>query len=278
MSEDELMVLIISACATGIFLLNWYHRLSKSLLPERNYMVRSVMRCLPIVSFVIMLFTLKILASFDVKNDPVYITFYILLGYAWLLLGTILMFRFFDLSWTDDVVNLNNKAALIAISGGFIGLTLIYSGANIGDGPGWWCVVFAGGIGLIFWVLLGDAVIAFAGVSERITVDRDIGCGIRFGLYLIASGIILGRASGGDWTSFKLTVIEFFDVYDKWPVLLLTIIASIIEKFYPRQPGKGEGSVVLYSVLVGAFYVFIAIISIVVAPSLPKNPFYRGVM
>ena len=40
-------------------------------------------------------------------------------------------------------------------------------------------------------------------ISERVSVDRDMGSGIRFGVYLIASSLILAYASGGDWTSTK---------------------------------------------------------------------------
>ena len=278
MSEDEFIVFIVSAVITVLFIIKWYWYLIRSWPPRRNDLARFALGCLPPVALAIMLYTLKVLASFDVVDSELFIAFYVLLGYAWLFLGVLLMSCFFDLSWIDDVVNLNNKAALPAFAGGFLGLTVIYSGANIGDGPGWWCVIFAGGLGLVTWLFLGAGICKADDMSERITVERDLGCGIRFGFYLLASGIILGRASGGDWTSFRMTVVEFYDVYDKWPVLLLAGLEAVVEKFYLHRFKKGVGGdTVFSSVFWGTLYVLFAIVSVMeLLPDLPKNPIYGG--
>ena len=52
----------------------------------------------------------------------------------------------------DADIVLDNKAAVFPAAGGFVGVTLIYAGANTGDGPGWWVVLFAAGLGLITWL------------------------------------------------------------------------------------------------------------------------------
>lgn len=223
MDFAEFILLVFSIFYTGVSISSWYKKLQEVEPVRRDKVIKYVMTFLPIASFFIILFTLKVLASFDVVNDFIYIIFYILLGYSWTFLGLLFVFRFFDISWVDDVLNLNNKAALYTVSGAFLGIVLIYSGANIGDGPGWWCVIFAGGLGIITWFLLGRLVHSVTDVFERITVDRDINCGFRTGAYLLASGIILARASAGDWTSFSSTVVEFLV---GWPVLLLTALAN----------------------------------------------------
>lgn len=61
-------------------------------------------------------------------------------------LSTALITCFFDLSWKDDILNGNNKSALAAFAGGFLGAAAIYAAANIGDGPGWWCFLLASGV------------------------------------------------------------------------------------------------------------------------------------
>ncbi len=170
----EVILLILSGSYTAWSLKGWYQKLLRFGLVRWNKTTKYIMSLLPLVSLFIILYTLRVLASFDVVNDMLYIVFYVLLGYAWTFLGSKLVFIFFDISWIDDVLNLNNKAALYAFSGAFLGLVTIYSGANIGDGPGWWCVIFAGGLGLISWLLLGKLINAFAQVFERITVERDI--------------------------------------------------------------------------------------------------------
>lgn len=273
MSFDELLVFISSCIYSGFSMVGWYGKLPSYGPVKRDKAVKLVLGLLPVISFFIIVYTLRVLASFDVVNDFVYILFYIVLGYAWVFLGMRWTFRFFDISWIDDVLHLNNKAALITVAGAFLGLVAIYSGANIGDGPGWWCVIFAGGLGLVSWFLLGRLVNSFAQVFERITVDRDIYCGIRTGAYLLASGIILARASAGDWTSFSQTIAEFLV---GWPVLPLTAMAVVVERYYVRRAKTSESLNDTYlfgSLYWAAAYIAVAAVSVLIFP-LAENPMY----
>lgn len=273
----ELIVFIASVIFTFMFLIKWYIPILNDWQPRRDRSPRYVFAVLPPVSLVIIILTLKFLASFDVVDDIIYVIFYIALGFACVYLCLILMSLFFDISWRDDVINLNNKAAVISLTGGFIGLTLIYSGANIGDGPGWWCVVFAFALGIAGWIILGLFINIWTDVFERITVDRDINCAIRFGSYLLASGLILARASGGDWTSFLMTVIEFAD---GWPVLILTMLTIAIERGYigkakeKYNTGETKETHMFTSAAWGAIYIIFAVLSVILLPSFNENPFY----
>jgi hypothetical protein len=277
MDSFEALIFLFSgffACR-GIF--KWYVRLAETWPPAQNKAAKYFLGFLPVVSFGIIVYTLRALASFDVVNDFIYIIFYILLGFAWIFIGLILVFRYFDLSWVDDVLNQNNKAALYAFTGAYLGLVIIYSGANIGDGPGWWCVVFAGGLGLFAWIYLGVIINIFTQAFERITVDRDVSCGIRFGFYLLAGGIILGRASAGDWTSFIMTIVEFSV---GWPVLPLTALAVIVERHYMQKAKLGESTHENHlagSLFWGLVYISFAVFSIMMYP-LPENPTYGSVL
>ena len=227
------------------------------------------------VVFIFVALTLRDLASFDVVDNIIYIMFYIAIGYAWLTLGLWAMIYFFDLSWVDDAICANNKAAIFSIPIGALGLVLIYCGANIGDGPGWWCVIFAGGLGFVVWILLGLIIHVFTDIFERITVGRDLGCGIRTGLYFLAAGIILGRASAGNWTSFFMTIVEFLA---GWPVLILTVFMILIERYYLHKEKRELNGIVYQaetntsiasSVCWGIVYVFSAVISVILLPPLP---------
>jgi uncharacterized BrkB/YihY/UPF0761 family membrane protein len=198
---------------------------------------------------------------------------YMVLGIAWLFLGVTLMSCIFDLSWLDDALNLNNKAALIAVVGGFFGLTLIYSGANIGNGPGWWCVVFTGGLGLVAWIVLGLVINSCTKTFEHITVERDIGCGIRFGSYLLASGIILARVCAGDWASFSMTLVEFID---GWPVLVLASVLILVELYYiHRAKSNKTNDAVFGSIFLGVVFIALAIVIVYLLSSTSGNPIYR---
>ena len=101
-----------------------------------------------------------------------------------------------------------NGSASLAVAGAIIGITLAYAGGNIGDGPGWWVVVFCAALATLAlfaaWMLLELA----SGVSDAVTVDRDPSAGMRLGGFLVACGLILGR-SAGDWISVDATVRDF---------------------------------------------------------------------
>lgn len=278
MDAMELLILIVSGFFSFMFLLKWYRPLFSAWPPERNKPAKYILGCLPVVSLAIILYTLRGLASFDVVDSFIYILFYILLGYSYLYFGLMLVACLFDLSWIDDALNLNNKAALASITGGFLGLAIIYSGANIGDGPGWWCVIWAGGLGLSAWIVLGLIINIFTGAFERITVERDVCCGIRFGFYLLAGGIILARASAGDWTSFYMTMVEFAD---GWPVLPLTALMIIVERHYiltSKTEYDMEHNYVFGSMFWGIVYVAVAAVSIKLLPPLPVNPLYKDML
>lgn len=97
-------------------------------------------------------------------------------------------------------------------------------------------------------------------------------CGIRFGSYLLASGLILGRASAGDWTSFYMTIEEFLV---GWPVLILTLLALLIERYYINaiRQERIDNRYLAGSVFWGLIYIIIAVFSIMMFP-LVENPAY----
>ncbi len=269
----EIIIFAFSGYYSFLSLISWYRKLGGIWPSEKNKIIKLVFGLLPILSFFIILYTLRVLASFDVVNDFIYLIFYILLGFTWVFIGLKLMFYFFDLSWIDDALNNKNKAAVFTITGAFLGLTIIYSGANIGDGPGWWCVIFAGGLGLVSWIVLGLIMNKFTQVFERVSLERDIYCGIRFGAYLLAAGIILGRASAGDWTSFYMTIVEFLV---GWPVLPLTLLALLVERSYINKAKLRQDineNYTFSSIYWGILYIIIAIVSIMMFP-LIQNPSY----
>jgi len=224
----ETIVFFIFCIASFLFFKRWYKPLYSLWPADRNTKTKIILSFLPSVYLILIFIVLKFFASFDVVNSVIYIIFYIVLGYAWMFAGLSLTSFCFDLHWLDDAIFLNNKAAVPAITGSFFALGFIYAGANVGDGPGWWCVLFAGSLGLAAWIILGLVIHFCAGIFERITVERDMGCGIRFFLYSLCSGAILGYACSGDWTSFYMTVVEFTV---GWPVLPLTAVYILIELF-----------------------------------------------
>ena len=205
MDVFEGIIFFFSCFMVYFFMRRWYRPLLKAWPHERNRPAKTILACLPVFFLVLIFCILKFLASFDVVNSVFFIIFYILLGYAWMYGSLMLTTLFFDLNWTDDSVYLNNKAALAAVIGEFFTIAFIYAGANVGDGPGWWCVIFAGLLGLAAWIILGFIIHLSTGIFERITVDRDMGCGVCFLIYLLASGA--SSIPGNQYPDYRTSVI-----------------------------------------------------------------------
>lgn len=274
MYELEIIVYLTCLILSCIFIYRYYHRLFKVWKPHQQALTYYILGWLLVICTLIILGTLITLASFDVVSSVYYITFYILMGLVWIFIGIKVLFIFFDLSIIDDVLNNANKAALLAIAGGVIGITLIYSGANIGDGPGFWCVIVAGGLGTIIWIILALIFNQLTKVFDRVLISRDLSAGIRLGSFFIATGVILARASGGDWVDFITTITDFID---GWAIIPLWFVYLLVE-FYYKNKAKHESfsSSLGGSIFWSVFLIIIAILSaIYLAPPLPQSPIYN---
>ena len=272
----EMLVFFGSLIYATIALIQWYSALFRSRIAPIHSGIRLTLTLLPPAALMIIVWILRNLASFDVVEDGFYLLLYIALGLAWSFVGCIIMFAVFDLSRTDDLIAVSNPAATVPFACGFLAMTLIYAGANIGDGPGCWCVLLAGGLGVLTWFALGYAFHLLTGASERTTVDRNTATGIRTGAFLLGSGLIIARASAGDWTSFLDTIVEFMV---GWPVLIFAVVAILIEQIFRRPSVNEFGELrkqrnLLPSVLIGIIYLAAAVVIVYLLPPMVENPMY----
>jgi len=222
----ETIVFFISCLLMFLFFSLWYQPILKLWPSGRNKTAKIILGILPAVFPVLVIFTLIFFASPGIADNFYNFAFYIVLGYVWLLTGFMLTTLCFGLQWTDDALHLNNKAALPVITGEFLAIVFIYAGANAGSGHVWWSVLFTGFLSLAVWLILGWIVHLCTGIFEIISVERSVGCGIRFCLYLLLCGGILGYAGSGEWISFSMTITKFTG---GWPALPLTVLYIIIE-------------------------------------------------
>ncbi len=211
-----------------------------------------------VLSALIVQLTLSNLASFDVQSSFVYTAFYDVMGLAWLAMMALAL-HYVGLSLRDDVLERRNDAALLAWAGAMVGGALAFAGGNIGDGPGWWCVVIAGGLAsallLGSWVLLH----LFGGLHDHVTIDRDPGAGVRAGALLLGVGLIGGRAAAGTWVSLEDTVGTF--VAGAWPAAVLVACAIAVERTVgggPSVVSRTLGSVFAVGYLGAAVAVVLA--------------------
>jgi uncharacterized membrane protein YjfL (UPF0719 family) len=190
----------------------------------------------PLIGGLALFFVLCKWSSHDVRDNPIYILFYMAMGFGWAGLWNWIL-PYVGLSFRDDALERDNDAAGLAVSGSLIGTTFAFAGANIGDGPGWWVVVFCAALSGVTMLLLWMIGSRITRVQEFITIDRDIASGWRAAGFFIGSGLILGRAVAGDWHSAQATVSDF--ITRGWPVLILwgiTLLLDITSKPTPQRP------------------------------------------
>jgi uncharacterized membrane protein YjfL (UPF0719 family) len=240
MSEGESLLLSVGAglalCLWGA----WFWQLSRARRTSR-VAPRWPLALSPLVCGAVLYGILKTWSASDVRDAPEYLALYFFLGAAWVAAGAFLLAPL-GLSARDDVIERANSGAAYAISGALLGLTLCYAGGNIGNGPGWWVVIFcaalASGTMLLLWVFLNSA----AGLADSITIDRDPAAGLRLAGFFTGAGLLLGRAVAGDWESAGATATDF--VRAGWPVVLLWIAAAFLERGLRPRPGRPPGSIV----------------------------------
>jgi hypothetical protein len=268
-SDDETFLLIFSAVIGGFCAWRWYMPVLRA--REGGFAVaeRTALGFAPIVGLIGVFVMLKLAASADVRDAPTYLLLYSVLGLAWFLAAAIVM-EMLGISARDDAVERRNPAAAVVVIGVLLAHAAIYSGANIGNGPGWWTVVAAGGIGSGAWLVMWLAAELSCGLSEDITVDRDLPASLRLGGYALAMGIICARGAAGDWTSLQQTAIEFAVA---WPIVPLTAVVIAVEKVLERQPYHYRRGMAL-SVMIGAAYIAAAVAVVVSSGPPPHNPQY----
>ena len=244
MSGDEVVVLMVSIGVAALAWGWWYATMRVSVLAVRNA-GRSIFILSPVACLAMLFLVLWWWAADDVRYSGTYLTFYTAMGAAWVGLCA-LWLKLFGISPRDDVLERQNLAAAFAIAGALAGITFSFAGANVGNGPGWWVVVFSAGLSTLAFFGVWVVVECLTGVSELVTVERACSAGLRLGGFLAATGMILGRAVAGDWVSAQATVQDFSAV--AWPVLPLAALAILVERLRLSDADARDGGS-----LVGAF-------------------------
>lgn len=251
MSGDELMVTIGSGLAAAwLWWWTYVHPLMANHLHRRRDVTAAAWLG-PLLAVGVLIVVLRFYADAVVRQMLVYQVQYALMGAAWVILAMKLL-SVMGLRVRDDMLARQNPAAALACAGAIVGIALSFAGANVGDGPGWWVVVFCAlwstGTLLASWLVLELT----SGVAERITVERDLSTGLRMATFFVAGGMIVGRAVAGDWESFDETITDFYLYASPGAVLLLA--AWGVEVAIHMQPYKTRHLSILTGALPAAGY------------------------
>ena len=251
MSGDEVLVALLGAGTGVIAWARWYTPLmTVDRLGARTPGVGLLMIG-PLFCAALLFYVLRTLSSHDVQDALVYIAMYLAVGAGWVGLGTLAL-PLLGVSARDDVMERGNAAAAPVLAGALLGLTLCFAGGNVGDGPGWWVVVFSAALATTALALGWYALELAAGIADTVTIERDLAAGLRVGALLAANGLVLGRAVAGDWVSAGGTLRDF--AHTAWPLLLLQAAAVFLERSFRPDAERPTRSPALHGALPGLLY------------------------
>jgi len=226
-SPDESFVLIGTSVVGLVAWASWYYALAKVGRGVRRCGRRWHLAWAPLFCAALLYIVLRAWSAEDVRTDDRYMAFYLAMGMAWLAIFRALL-PLFGLSARDDVLERGNDAAAWALTGALVGGMCCFAGGNVGNGPGWWVVLFSALLAGMTLLLLWWIVERASKLADKVTVDRDLAAGLRTAGFFIAIGLVLGRAVAGDWVSAEVTVSEFMRM--AWPAAVLTAGAVAVER------------------------------------------------
>lgn len=162
----------------------------------------------------------------EVRGQIHAVVFLTMLGGFWVAVSRS-VFPWFGLCYVTDVGEGRNPAALVGLSGATLAAAIIYAAGGLGEGPSYWNNVFSAGLGTAVFFVLWFVLELGGCVSVSIAEERDAASGTRFGAFTLAAGLILGRATAGDWHSESATLRDF--IADGCPAGVLCLAAIPIE-------------------------------------------------
>jgi hypothetical protein len=187
-------------------------------------------------------FVLENWSSAAVREDFAEVSFYLIFSLAWIALAQN-AFEFLGISIRDDVAERRNGAAGFAAAGFTVAAACCVAGANIGDGPGFEAVLFCVVLATAYLLALWFVVARISGLAETITVERDLGAGIRAGGWITGTGMVIGASVAGDWISVNATLRDF--VHYAGPLGACAYAFAVLERSISRRTPVSTPSVAM---------------------------------
>jgi hypothetical protein len=177
-------------------------------------------------------FALEKWSSPSLRDDAEEVSFYLIFSLAWIFLAQHAL-AFFGISLRHDVAERRNLAAAFAGAGLTIAATCCVAGANIGDGPGFEAVLFCALLATTYLFVLWFVIAQASGLTDAITVERELGAGIRTGGWFVGTGAVIGACVAGDWISVGAAVQDF--VRYGWPLAVFACAFGLFERSVARR-------------------------------------------
>ncbi|HEX8911902.1 MAG TPA: hypothetical protein VF796_06050 [Humisphaera sp.] len=144
-------------------------------------------------------------------------------------------------SLRDDVGERANVAAAWPAAAALAGAGVLFGLANAGAGDTIWTTVVPVAMATVAWLVLWLTLSLATGLPGRIAIGRDVAAGVRLAAYLMASAVVLGAATMGDFVSYGAAAADLVRL--GWPVRIVWAIAAAAERVHRPTPARPVGAV-----------------------------------
>jgi hypothetical protein len=258
MSADEFLALLVACAVAIIAAVVWYGTIVRvtGLGGGRRLRVAlGALGVLPVACLVLVAVVLRKWADPQVPASAGLTVLFLASALVWMAAAGVLT-RVLGVSIRDDAVERRNPAAAVVAGGAMVGVTLCFAGGNIGPGPTVWTTLgpaaMAAGTLLLLWLLVELS----SGVSDSVTLDRDLASGVRLGAMLIACGLVLGRAVAGRWESADDTARDF--VREGWPAAAVALVAAVVHVLLSPTSRTPRPAIVASGLIPAVLYLAVA--------------------
>jgi len=129
-----------------------------------------------------------------------------------------------------------------------LGASVIFALSNVGSGPTIWTTLAPAFVATIALVVVCLVIEVVGGTTvDDIVIDRDLSSGLRLGGALLGAALILGRAAGGEWTSWSQTWIDLAQL--SRPIWPLAVVAGLVHRWLRPTPSNPQPLLLVYGVI-----------------------------
>ena len=253
---DEILLLLGSLAISLVGFVRWFARLRPVSKLGAHPFQRLPFYAALSIGFALVALVVWRWADQQIRDNTGYVLLVFFMGGAWITVSSA-FFPWLGIGLRDDVFERRNAAAALALGGAIIAIFLIFGAATAGQGPSFWNNVFSGGLATAVFLLLWLLLAVFGQAHVSVSEERDIASGVRVGGFLLALGLILGRATAGDWQSSAQTVQELFR--DGWIAGPLTFLAIFAERSLRPDKAKPQLPVVSHGLVPAMVFLAIAV-------------------
>lgn len=225
-SGDEVFALFVFGAATVIGAFRYYRSLIGVTVVGERVGTRGILAIVPPACLALLLPVLLHWTAHEVQDDHGYVVLFLAGGGAWIDAAMILA-AWLGVSFRDDAIERRNSAAAVVIGGAMLGITLVYGGANIGEGATVWMTFGPGALGAMVWSGGWMLLEWFCGFGDAVAIERDGASAWRLAGFLVASGAIIGWGVAGNFVSAEATVRDL--VWRAWPIVPLAIVVAVVQ-------------------------------------------------